>query len=75
MPVYHFHPLPDPDAPPVKVVLFSDAAAGRFALGARFPGGCDAWQGTRYVGASIAAWSILRRPPSFEAAAFSSHFV
>lgn len=50
MPVYHFYPLPNPDTPPVKVVLFSDAAAGRFALSARFPGGCDAWQATRYVG-------------------------
>jgi len=50
MPVYHFYPLSDPDAPPVTAVLFSDAAAGRFALGARFPGGCDAWQSTRYVG-------------------------
>jgi hypothetical protein len=50
MPLYRFHPLSDPDAEPVKVVLFGDAAAGRFALGAQFPSGCDVWQGDRYVG-------------------------
>ncbi len=55
MPVYHFHPLPDrptPDShePPVEAVLFNDAVAGRIALGARFPSGCDVWQGSRYVG-------------------------
>jgi hypothetical protein len=50
MPVYHFHPLPSLDEPPIKVVLFSDAAAGRVALGLQFPAGCDVWQGPRYVG-------------------------
>ena len=50
MPVYHFHTLPERGDAPVKVVLFSDAAAGRVALGARFPEGCDVFQGPRYVG-------------------------
>ncbi|THD60081.1 hypothetical protein [Phenylobacterium sp.] len=50
MPVYHFHALTAPDQPPETVVLFSDAAAARVALGVRFPGGCDVWQGKRYVG-------------------------
>ena len=50
MPAYHFHALPERDAPPVKVILFSDVAAARIALGAQFPSGCDVWQGARYVG-------------------------
>ena len=50
MPVYRFHALPGPDAAPLNVVLFNDAAAGRIALGAIFPGGCDVWQGARFVG-------------------------
>lgn len=50
MPVYRFHPLSTTDEPPVKIVLFSDEAAGRIALSVQFPGGCDVWQGTRFVG-------------------------
>jgi hypothetical protein len=50
MPVYQFHALPDQGATPLKVVLFSDAAAGRIALGPQFPEGCDVYQGARYVG-------------------------
>ncbi|WP_394762181.1 hypothetical protein [Phenylobacterium sp.] len=50
MPVYQFYPLPSRDEIRIKVVLFSDAAAGRTALGAQFPQGCDVWQSTRYVG-------------------------
>jgi len=50
MPVYQFHALPDRGDAPVKIVLFSDAAAGRIALGAQFPYGCDVFQGPRYVG-------------------------
>lgn len=50
MPVYQFYPLPADTAAPEKLVLFSDAAAGRLALGPRFPAGCDVWQGTRFVG-------------------------
>ena len=50
MPAYHFHPSADHETVPTRIVLFSDAAAGRIALSAQFPAGCDVWQGTRYVG-------------------------
>ena len=50
VPVYHFYPLSAQDEAPVKVVLFSDAVAGRMALGTQFPAGCDVWQGPRFVG-------------------------
>ena len=50
MPVYLFHPLTGPDAPPVAMVLYADEAAGRRALGTQFPHGCDVWQGNRFVG-------------------------
>lgn len=50
MPAYLFHPLPARDTLPVKIVVFSDAVAGRIALSAQFPEGCDVWQGARFVG-------------------------
>jgi hypothetical protein len=63
MPVYHFHPLTGRDEGAIKVVLFSDAAAGRLALGVQFPDGCDVWQGTRFVGQFHRAHNPPRHPP------------
>jgi hypothetical protein len=52
MPAYQFYRLGpgQEEAPPVQMVLFADEAACRVALSARFPGGCDVWQGSRFVG-------------------------
>jgi hypothetical protein len=52
MPAYQFYRLGpgQEEVPPVQIVLFADEAALRVALSARFPGGCDVWQGSRFVG-------------------------
>lgn len=52
MPAYQLHRLAyaggDPE--PAIEVFFNDEAAMRCAMGERFAGGCDVWQGARYVG-------------------------
>lgn len=52
MPAYHLHRLSHPggDPSPAVEIFHSDAAAMRWAIGASFSGGCDVWQGHRYVG-------------------------
>ena len=52
MPAYQLHRLTHPagDPEPIIAVFFADAAAMRFAMGSRFPEGCDVWEGARFVG-------------------------
>ena len=52
MPAYHLHRLSEPggDPSPTLLIVYCDEAAMRWAIGAAFPGGCDVWQGHRYVG-------------------------
>jgi len=52
MPKYSFYPSPGAarDDSPAQFVLFNDDVAMRVALSPQFPGGCEVWQGTRFVG-------------------------
>lgn len=52
MPAYHFHRLsfPGGDPAPRVEVFYADDAAMRWVIGGAMSGGCDVWQGQRYVG-------------------------